>query len=66
LQSDNNKFSRRKDRKRKMVTEGHECGGRGYHQQMSKEEIEKEIAEIRARMEQLALKMQQDARTHWV
>jgi hypothetical protein len=41
LQSDNNKFSRRADRNRKMATEGHERGGRGDHQQMSKEEMTK-------------------------
>jgi hypothetical protein len=48
-----------------MATEGHERGGRGDHQQMSKEEIDKELAEIRARMEQLTLKMQQEAKVHW-
>jgi hypothetical protein len=40
-----------------MATEGHEHGGRGDHQQMSKADIDKELVEIRARMEQLTLKM---------
>jgi hypothetical protein len=31
-----------------------------------KDEMDKELAEIRARMEELALQMQQDAKTHWV
>jgi hypothetical protein len=33
---------------------------------MSKAEIDKELAEIRARMEQLALRMHQDEKPHWV
>jgi hypothetical protein len=40
-----------------MATEGHERGGRG-HQQMSKEKMDKELAEIRERMEDLALRVQ--------
>jgi hypothetical protein len=48
-----------------MDTKGHERGGRGDHQQMNKAEIDKELAEIRARMEQLTLKMQQEAKVHW-
>jgi hypothetical protein len=40
-----------------MATEDDERGGRGDHQQMSKEEMDKELAKIRARMEHLALKM---------
>jgi hypothetical protein len=31
-----------------------------------KTEMDKELTEIRARMEELALQMQQDARSHWV
>jgi hypothetical protein len=40
-----------------MATEDDERGGRGDHQQMSKEEMDKELAEIRERMEHIALKM---------
>jgi hypothetical protein len=32
---------------------------------MSKAEIDKELTEIRVRMEQLTLKMQQEAKVHW-
>jgi hypothetical protein len=49
-----------------MDTKGHEHGGRGYHQQKTKEEFGEELTEIRARMEQLALKMQQNAEACWV
>jgi hypothetical protein len=41
-----------------MATEGHERGQRGGRQQKRKEEIDKELSEIRAEMERLALKMQ--------
>jgi deoxycytidylate deaminase len=51
---------------RKMATEGHRRDGKKIHQQPSKDEMDKELAEIRARMEELALQMQQDARSHWV
>ena len=41
-----------------MDIEGHKHGGRGYHQQMNKAKIDKELTETRERMEQLTLKMQ--------
>jgi hypothetical protein len=41
-----------------MAIEGHEHGRRGYHQQKNKAEMDKEIEEIRAKMDRLALKMQ--------
>jgi hypothetical protein len=66
LQSDSNKFSRRADRNRKMATEGHGCGGKKNHQQQRKDEMDKELTEIRARMEELAFQMQQDAKSRWV
>jgi hypothetical protein len=48
-----------------MATEGH-MGGQGKdHQQKNKVEIDKELTEIREKMERLALKMQQDAKVHW-
>jgi hypothetical protein len=40
-----------------MVTEGHEHGVRGENQQMSKDEMDKELSEIRVKMEELALQM---------
>jgi hypothetical protein len=48
-----------------MATKGHERGQRGDRQKKSKAEIDKELIEIRARMEQLTLKMQQEAKVHW-
>jgi len=48
-----------------MATEGHERGGRGDHQQKTKEEISEELSEIRERMEQLILKMHHEAKLHW-
>jgi hypothetical protein len=49
-----------------MDTEGHEHGPREDHQQKRKDEIEKYLSEIRAQMEKIAFKMQQDANVHWV
>jgi hypothetical protein len=40
-----------------MATEGHERGPREDHQQKNKDEIDKEISEVRAQMENLAFKM---------
>jgi hypothetical protein len=40
-----------------MVTEGHEHGVRGENQHMSKDEMDKELSEIREKMEELALQM---------
>ena len=48
-----------------MVTEGHMGGQSRDHQQKNKVEIDKELTEIREKMERLALKMQQDAKVHW-
>jgi hypothetical protein len=49
-----------------MATEGHERGPREDCQQKRKAEIDEELSEIRAQMEKLAFKMQQDAKVHWV
>jgi hypothetical protein len=57
LQSDNNKFSRRADRNRKMATEGHGCGGGKNRNKKKIHEMDKELAEIRERMEELALRV---------
>jgi hypothetical protein len=48
-----------------MATEGHRGSQGKDHQQKTKVEIDKELIEIRAKMERLALKMQQDAKVHW-
>jgi hypothetical protein len=54
----NNRLSKRAGRRKKMATEGHGRGRREDHQPKGKDEMDKELAEVRARMEQLALKMQ--------
>jgi hypothetical protein len=51
-------FPRGKFEGRNMATEGHGCGGKKNHQQQRKYEMDKELAEIRERMEELALQMQ--------
>jgi hypothetical protein len=48
-----------------MVTEGHERGQDKDRQQKRKAETDKELKEIRAQMEKLALKMQQEVKTCW-
>jgi hypothetical protein len=49
-----------------MSTEGHEHGPREDRQQKSKAEIDRELNEIREKMERLAFKMKQDAKVDWV
>jgi hypothetical protein len=49
-----------------MATKVHGCGGKKNHQQQRKEKMDKELTEIRVRMEELALRVQQSARTRWV
>jgi hypothetical protein len=52
---------------RKMATEGHKRGQReDFQQQQRNPEMDKEFVEIRARMEELALRVQRDARVRWV
>jgi hypothetical protein len=41
-----------------MATRGHRHGQDKDHQQMKKEQVDKELREIREKMENLALKMQ--------
>jgi hypothetical protein len=62
LQSDSNKFSRRADRNRKMATEGHGCMVERRTTAERKDEMDKELTEIRERMEELALRVQQNAK----
>jgi hypothetical protein len=52
-------------KREKMAIEGHEHGRRGDSQKKSKAEIDEELAEIRERMEQLTLKIQQETKTRW-
>jgi hypothetical protein len=46
-----------------MGIEGHGRGGKKNHQQKRKDEMDKELMEIRARMEELSFQMQQDEKT---
>jgi hypothetical protein len=46
-----------------MATEGHKFGRGTDHKKKRKEEIDKELREIREKMENLALKMQQETKT---
>jgi hypothetical protein len=48
-----------------MATEGHKYGRGADHKNKSKAKIDKELIEIRARMEELTLKMQQETKLHW-
>jgi hypothetical protein len=49
-----------------MATEGHGHGGNKNHQQQRKDARDKELTEIRVRMEELAMQMQQDTKSRWV
>jgi len=49
-----------------MATKGHTHDGKKIHQQSIKDEMDKELIEIREKMEELALQMQQDEKSHWV
>jgi hypothetical protein len=48
-----------------MAIESDECERGEVHLQKSREEMEKELSEIRAQMEKLAFKMQQESKVHW-
>jgi hypothetical protein len=48
-----------------MVVEGHKRGRREDFPQKRKVEMDKELSEIRAEMEKLALKMQQEEKVRW-
>jgi hypothetical protein len=50
----------------KMATEGHGHGHREDCKQKKNPKMDLELAEIRARMEELALRVQQNTKTHWV
>jgi hypothetical protein len=66
LQSDRNKFARRANRNKNMVTKSHGCGGKKNHQQPRKDEMDKELIETRAIMEELSLRVQQSTKSRWV
>jgi hypothetical protein len=57
LQSDSNKFARRAERDMNMATKIHGHGHREDRNQKKNPEMHLELAEIRARMEELALRV---------
>jgi hypothetical protein len=48
-----------------MATEGHERGRRGDQQKKKNSEMDLEFNEIRALMDKLTFKMQQDSKAQW-
>jgi hypothetical protein len=66
LQSDSNRFARRADRDNTMATEGHRYAERKNPELMSATEREKELADIREKMEELELRMRQNTKQRWV
>jgi hypothetical protein len=59
------RLARREGRrwKRRMATEGHGCGRReGHHQKKNNPKMDLDFNEIRALMENLSFKMQQDSK----
>jgi hypothetical protein len=65
VQSDSDRFARRADRDNTMTTEGHTHVGRKSKGEKLAE-IDKELIEIRANIEELELWMQQKAKPRWV
>jgi hypothetical protein len=66
MQSDSNRFSRKEDRKNNMATEGHKSAKRKKPKMMNAAEMDKELADINREMEELEMKMQQEAKSRWV
>jgi hypothetical protein len=48
-----------------MAIDGHKHGRGEVQSQKRKAEMDKELSEIRAQMEKLAFKMQQESKVHW-
>jgi hypothetical protein len=63
--SDSSRFARKPDRDSTMTTEGHRHAGRKSKVEKLAE-MDKELAEIRADIEDLELRMQQKAKPRWV
>jgi hypothetical protein len=66
VQSDNSRFARRADSYNKMATKCYTSAGRKDPELMRKVEWDKELVEMRARMDELAFDMQQNAKSIWV
>jgi hypothetical protein len=66
FQSDSSRFSSRADKNSKMATKCHMSAGKKNPEMMSEAEWDEELAEMNARMDELALEMQQNTRSRWV
>jgi hypothetical protein len=66
LQSDSNRFARRADRDNNMATEGRRFAGRKDLELMSDAEWDEELAEMNARLDEIAIEMRQDKRSRWM
>jgi hypothetical protein len=60
------RFARRADRDSDMATEGRRYAGKKSPELMSTVERDEELAKIRARKDELKLRMQWNARSRWV
>jgi hypothetical protein len=66
MQSDSNRFARRADRDNKMTIESRRYVGRKNLDLWSQKYIDEELADIKKEIENLALRMQQKAKSRWV
>jgi len=66
MQSDSNRFARRANRDSNMATEGHRFAGRKGLDLMSDAEWDEELAEMNARLNEIAIEMWHDRRVRWM
>jgi hypothetical protein len=66
VQSDSNRFARRANRDNNMATEGHRFAGRKGLDLMSDAEWDEELAEMNARLDEIAIEMRHDRRSRWM
>jgi hypothetical protein len=63
--SDSSRFSREADRDSTMATEGHRhAGKKSKAEELAK--MDEELADIRAKIEKLELRMRQEVKSRWV
>jgi hypothetical protein len=65
VQSDNNRFTRKEDKDNTMVTEGHRHAGKKRKAEKLAE-MDKDLYELKADIENLELKMRKDKKSRWV
>jgi hypothetical protein len=66
VQSDSKRFARRANRDNNMATEGHRFAGRKGLDLMSHAEWDEELAEMNARLDEIAIEMRHDRRSRWM